>query len=265
MKFKLDLVQKIALAGILLSLVIIFTRFLSIQNIPVIPFVRISLGPALIMFSSILLGPLFGGIIGGLSDILGIVLIPNSLGYSINPWFTAVYTLLGVIPGLLVYIFDKIKSDLPLKISLVGLLIGLFIFTTVFLIINNEITLFGKTYVFETWQKILIIVLEFVFSSGTVVGIYFLDKLFKKKDKDGKQFFPIYKVTIISVIDELFVLLILNSIVKAFFFETDFLFIFFSQCIVFFINIVLDAFVITNLLNLMKKVLKPRKADDFDE
>ena len=61
---KLDTVQKITLSGIFLALVIIFTRFLAIQYIPVIPFVRISLGPALIIFSSLLLGPVYGGIIG---------------------------------------------------------------------------------------------------------------------------------------------------------------------------------------------------------
>ncbi len=265
MRIKLDLVQKISLAGILLALVIIFTRFLSFQNIPVIPFVRISLGPALIIFSSILLGPFFGAIVGGLSDILGIVLVPNALGYGINPWFTAVYALLGIIPGLLIYLFEKVNSDKALKISLVAFLSALFIFTTVFLLINNDITLFGKNYVFEIWHKVLIIALAFNFSVGTVIGIHFLDIYFKHRNQDGCHFFSIYKVTIISIIDEFLVLLILNSIVKAYFFETDFLVIFFSQCIVFFINIMLDAFVVTNLLNLMKKVIKERKKDKFDE
>lgn len=265
MRIKLDLVQKISLAGILLALVVIFTRFLSLQNVPVIPFVRISLGPALIIFSSMLLGPFFGGIIGGLSDILGIVLVPNALGYSINPWFTIVYTLLGIIPGLLVYLFEKINSEKVLKYSLIGFLSALFIFTTIFLLLNNDMTLMGKNYTFEVWHKVLIIVIAFLLVVGTIIGLHFIDRAFKKKDVEGKKLFPIYKVTVISIIDEFIVLLILNSIVKAYFFETDFLVVFFSQCVVFFINIVLDAFVITNLLNLMRRVLKPRKADKFDE
>ena len=91
-KIKIDSVQRIAIGGLLLALIIIFTRFLSFQNIPLIPFVRISIGPALIIFASLLLGPIYGGIIGGLSDILGILLVPNALGYSINPFFTLIYT-----------------------------------------------------------------------------------------------------------------------------------------------------------------------------
>ena len=40
---KLDSVQKITLSGIFIALVIILTRFLALQYIPIIPFVRISL------------------------------------------------------------------------------------------------------------------------------------------------------------------------------------------------------------------------------
>ena len=103
-------VFKICFSGLLLALIIIFTRFLSLQNIPVLPFVRISFGPGLIIFASLFLGPIYGGAIGGLSDILGIVLVPSALGYGINPWFTLVYTLLGVLPWCLLKLFNIIKN-----------------------------------------------------------------------------------------------------------------------------------------------------------
>lgn len=255
MNIKLSLIQKISLSGILLALIIIFTRILSVQNVPVIPFVRISLGPALIIFSSLLLGPVFGMFIGGLSDILGIVLFPNSLGYGINPWFTLVYAILGLAPGLLVYALKYIKSEKIMFISIVSVLSALFIFVMVFLLINTDITLFGKNYHFEIWHKIVIISVSLVLTIGTILGIYLINKHYK----DDEKRVPIYKVTFISIISEFLILLIANSIVKMIFFETDFLVIVFSQAIVFFINILLDAFVVTNLLELAKRTLKTKK------
>ena len=247
-----DIVHKITLSGLILALVIIFTRFLSIQNIPFIPFVRISLGPALIIFASIYLGPIFGAVIGGASDILGIVLVPNSLGYGINPMITLVYALLGVVPWLIYKLIKMVKKPQITKICLSSALILLWLFILFFLIFNNQITLFGKTYIFEIWHKVLIIVLSFVFMSGSAVAIFFINRHFEHKFSD-LQVNP-YNVAFASLTAEFFVLLILNSIVKMFFFEVDFLFIFFSQAIVFFIDIPLNTIVITYLLVMMKKI-----------
>ena len=93
---KLSQIQKITMAAVMIVLTIIFTRLLSIQNIPVIPFVRISLGPAVVILASLILGPIYGGIVGGAADILGIVLFPN--GFDINPILTIVYAASGVLP-----------------------------------------------------------------------------------------------------------------------------------------------------------------------
>ena len=50
---KLSQIQKITMAAVMIVLTIIFTRLLSIQNIQVIPFVRISLGPAVVILASL--------------------------------------------------------------------------------------------------------------------------------------------------------------------------------------------------------------------
>lgn len=257
---KIDHIQRIALSGLLLALVIIFTRFLSIQNIPIIPFVRISLGPALIIFSSLLLGPIYGGVIGGLSDILGIVLVPSALGYSINPWFTLVYALLGVLPWCVYKLVNLIKSERLMYIITVSFIGAIFVFVTVFLLINNSIVLFSKEYFFELYQKIIIIAVAFVLSLGISIGLYFINKYFVNKTKNTNYEISTYKIALTSLINELFVLLILNSIVKMIFFETDFLVIFFSQGLVFFINIALDSFVVTLLLHLTSKVFKNKES-----
>ena len=262
---KIDHIQRIALSGLLLALVIIFTRFLSIQNIPLIPFVRISLGPALIIFASLLLGPLYGGVVGGLSDILGIVLVPNAAGYSINPWFTLVYTLLGVLPWCIYKLIGFIKNEKILYISTISFLGALFIFVTVFLLTNNTIILFSKEYSFELYQKIIIIASTFLLGSLTSIGLIFINRYFVKKNSENIYKISTYKVAFTSMVSELLILLILNSIVKMLFFETDFLVIFFSQSIVFFINIILDTFIATLLLHQSSKIFKNKESMSHEE
>ena len=248
---KLDTVQKIALTGILTALVIIFTRFFSIQNIPIMPFVRISLGPALIILSSILLGPVYGACVGAASDILGIILRPNELGYSINPLFTLVYGLLGLLPGLIILLIKKVQNEKLLIIINIITLGLLWVFISIFTIFDILVT-------FEIYQKILIVSISLLLMVGTFIGIFFINKYVKKKSGDRPLPYSVYHISFVSLIVEFFVLSILNSVVKAYMFEVSFLLVFFSQSIVFFINIAIDSLLVSYLLYLASRILRPR-------
>ena len=71
-KTNIPIVHKICLAGLIMALVVVLQKVVAINYIPVIPFVRLSLGgPALIIFASVLLGPIYGMLIGIGSDLLG--------------------------------------------------------------------------------------------------------------------------------------------------------------------------------------------------
>lgn len=251
---KLDYVQKITLSGILLALVIIFTRFLAIQYIPLLPFIRISIGPALIIFSSILLGPLFGGLIGGLSDLLGILLVPNPQGFMINPFIILLYTLLGVLPYFLFKLIKKIKSQKKLSLLFYVTLFIIWLFILFFLIFNHSITLYGKIYEFNSLTKGLIISLSFVLLILMSLGIYFINKYIKKKERHQTSLQLTYHIAFISLISEVGLMLILGSIIKTFLFELDFLFIFFSQAVVLFINVPLNTFIVSYLLQLFDRL-----------
>lgn len=253
---KLSIVHKICLTGLLLALTIIFTRILSIQNIPVIPFVRISLGPSLIVFSSILLGPLCGAVVGAGSDILGIVLFPNALGYGINPLFTLVYGLLGILPWVFYYFLRNIKNIKISSISLFTSMFLLWVFVLVFLLLNDKMVLFGKEYIFEVWQKWLIISISLVLFVGTCIAIYFTDKMMVKKFGDDNV--QTYNIALCCLISEIIVMLILNSIIKSAYFGVDFLFVFFGQAVVFFIDIPLNTFIATYLMLLSNRLLNRR-------
>lgn len=248
---KLDAVYKISISGLVLALVIICTRFLSIQNIPFIPFVRISLGPALIIFSSIFLGPIYGGIIGGASDILGIILVPNALGYSINPWISLVYLLLGVAPYFLFKLFKKVKNDKIIFIIFTSILLAIWVFILIYGLTHDSIS----NHTFTLYEKIIVFVVSFILLGLTDLFIILL----KRKHKDNATTFM--NVSFTCLISEIVILMILNSLVKAYFFEVDFWIIFFAQAVIIFINVPLNAFVVTYLLRLTNKIFnKENKA-----
>lgn len=251
---KNNVVREITLSALILALTIICTRLLSIQNIPIIPFVRVSIGPALIIFTSIFIGPIYGLAVGAASDILGIVLFPNALGYSINPLFTVVYGLLGLLPYFVFKLAKMFKKN-TIYFSIITAILGcLCVFVTIFMSLNSSIILFGKTYEFLTWHKALIISLSWVLSIGTVFAIYFINRHLEKKY--GDDVINSYPIAVACVVTELIVMLILNTIVKVLFFQVDFLFVFFSQAVVFFIDIALNTFVVSLLGVLFKKVVK---------
>ncbi|MFA5481508.1 MAG: ECF transporter S component [Bacilli bacterium] len=253
---KLDAVQKITLSGIFIALVIIFTRFLAIQYIPIVPFVRLSLGPALIIFSSLLLGPVYGGVVGGLSDFLGIVLVPNAQGLSINPFITLIYTLLGILPWLTLYLIKKIKMNKSAPYIFFGAITSIWLFVLFFLVFSDSITLYGVTYPFDVLSKTLIIVISFLLSVGLSFAVFFTNRYFIKKKYDQSLLASPYQVAFIALVSEVLLMLILGSVVKTFFFGVDFLFVFFAQAVVLFIDIPLNTFVASYLLLLSSRLNK---------
>ena len=97
-KFELTKIQKLTISAFFIALVIIFSKLLSIGNIPGVPFLRVSLGPTLLIFASLLLGPIYGGTIGFLSDLIGYFTLDRT-GYAYNPLFSITYILYGILPA----------------------------------------------------------------------------------------------------------------------------------------------------------------------
>lgn len=107
MSKKNNTVQVIAYSAILMALSIVLTRMFSIM-VPV-PGVgnslRIGFGAIPTIIAGMLFGPVAGGIVGGGSDIIGVLI--NPMGSAIHPGFTFTAILTGVIPGLVVSAFSK--------------------------------------------------------------------------------------------------------------------------------------------------------------
>lgn len=251
---KNNLVRQITFSGLLLALTILFTRILAIQNIPVAPFIRISIGPALIVFTSVFLGPVCGAVVGAGSDILGILIFPSNLGYSINPLFTLVYALFGIVPYFIFKYSKRIQKDKTFFAIITAILGCLWVFVTVFSFATTSFTLFGKTYTLEMWQKWLITSLSLVLSALTIFCIYRTKIFFEKKAPEFKGI--VWPIALASLVAEFAVMLVLNSIFKTIFFEVNFLYVFFAQAVVFFIDIPLNTFIASYLYLALGKITK---------
>ena len=134
-------IKKIILAGMLLALLIICSRFLSFKSqILVISFSFIP-----IIISAILLGPKYTCLICALGDLIGAIMFPFG-AYFVG--FTITEGLSGLIYGLILYnknheYYEGKKLVIRLTISSFIVLILIGIFITGFMIS----TLYGKAYI----------------------------------------------------------------------------------------------------------------------
>ena len=243
---KLSLTSKICLAAIFIVLAMICQKVIAINYIAVIPFLRISFGgPAIIIFSSILLGPWFGLLVGLGSDILGYFIFdPKSNAFF--PQITAIYALLGFV-SFFVFLFVKkligertIKAIAPsfVTLLLLGVILPIWI--------APSLSLYGGTYTLVLWQKIVITASLLVLTAGLVVFVI----LYAKKNTD----INVYKVSFSLFIIELLVMVLFGTLMKglAFGFAT-YPVILLCQIIVLFINVPLNTVLITLLSRIIKK------------
>lgn len=108
--------RTIAFVGLLVSMEIIFTRFLSFQT----PIIRIGFGFIPIAFSAILFGPAIGGLTAAVADVIGMIVFPKGAYF---PGLTLSAFLGGVIYGL----FLHKKQVTVLNVTLSVLFITLFV------------------------------------------------------------------------------------------------------------------------------------------
>lgn len=94
-------IRKITSAAVLTALSIISTMVFKLIPMGDLVFLRFSLTPSLIMFSSLVLGPFYGAVVGAASDLIPALLLPTGAP---NFFLPIVYGILGVLP----WVFEKI-------------------------------------------------------------------------------------------------------------------------------------------------------------
>lgn len=242
---KMSLTSKICLAAIFIVLAIICQKVVAINYIAVIPFLRISFGgPAIIIFSSILLGPWFGLLVGAGSDILGYFIFdPKSNAFF--PQITAIYALLGFSSFFIFLFVKKLINEKVIKVVAPSFIVIALTAVILSIWLAPSLQLYGSTYVLALWQKISITAGLVVLTSFLVAFIL----LYARKNRE----INVYQVSFSLLIIEILVMVAFGTLMKglAFGFAT-YPVILLSQIIVLFFNIPLN----TVIISLLSKIIK---------
>ena len=252
--YSLKPIQKICLTGLFIALTAILQKVIAINYIPIVPFVRLSLGgPALIIFASIFLGPIYGLIVGAASDLFGYFIFdPKTMSFF--PQITLIYALLGFASYFVFVLVKKLKNEklgfVIETLSLAALATGV----SLFFVLNNQVTLYFTTYTIELWQKIVIPVLLFSLFGVLILVLFLLRKRFK----DFKTDMNIWQVSFACFVIEITIIVLFGSLMKALAFNFNFFIIAICQIVVLFFNVPLNTFFVEMFMKLTNRFKNER-------
>lgn len=212
---------------------------------------RLSLTAVPIIISSFILGPIYGGIVGGLGDLIGALLFPA------GPYFfgfTFDSILLGVFPGLIFLLNKKKKSISTIIVALLSFLIIAVIIS--YVIINDTLTVSKQTIDLKLWLKILLpIIYIFLFSLSLFIPLLI------KKGGDN-----IMVVTASLLANEFIVSGLIASAWKNMLYGIDYFVGFATNMFLLLINLPIKVIIISCLYPVIKEVFsKTSKSYFIDE
>jgi len=239
--FSKKLVIKMAFSAIIMALCIVFMKVIPIE-IPGLPFLRISLGPALIIFGSILLGPVWGMLIGAGADALGFLL--DRSGFLYMPGITILYGLLGFCAWFVFKAFMIIKNKQTLNVVFL-MAIFMIVFVTISSIFRTDSFRYsGIEYEFTASVKW--IASSIVFGLAVILSLFVL--LFSRwHQKRNGTSLNVVRIALVSMVLEVVLITIFGAFVKSVQFGMDFRVVVLIQSLLFFINVPVNTFMIVVL------------------
>ncbi|SCG84007.1 hypothetical protein DW1_2443 [Proteiniborus sp. DW1] len=126
----------IVISGFLIALNVVLSRIITIPGI-------INFGGFPIIFGGIVLGPIVGGIVGAVGDVVSFIVRPTG---TFMPHFVLTSALTGVIPGLLVKVLKNDTANPKLWKIFISILVGQVI-TSVLLVPYFRQVLFGHPFI----------------------------------------------------------------------------------------------------------------------
>jgi len=161
--------QKITFSAMLIALAVLSTFIAKTINMGGFSFLRFSLTPALVIYTSLTLGPVYGAIVGASAD-----LIP-AFTYSqgeYNFLITIVYVILGILPWLLEKITRHFRTFLKKPLCLLWVWHGLFgIIVAIFY--GNELARYEVLAKPRIGARPTILAIVFALDVGLCVGLYY--------------------------------------------------------------------------------------------
>jgi hypothetical protein len=211
--FRLRPVQKITLAAMLIVLDIVATHVIRTPAIPGFPFLRVSLGPALVIYASLLLGPFYGAVVGAAGDILGIVIFTGIEG-QINPLITVVYGLLGILPWCLLQLTKHMRSFFKRRwVFYIFLFLLPALLAVVFYAIPYTAGYFRSGFGdAAVWVMPLILGLTVLFDIIGCVSLYFTNRHYEAMGEALSGLPSCYEVAFICLVSEVVLMVLLKPL-----------------------------------------------------
>ncbi|MCQ2087367.1 MAG: hypothetical protein MJZ37_04765 [Bacilli bacterium] len=243
----ISLTQKICLAGLFIAMATILQKVIAINYLAALPFFRLSFGaPAVIVFSSIYLGPFWGAAVGLFSDVLGYFAFDAS-SFAYMPQISLIYMVLGLIPFFIFKLLEKISKEKVIFFVEIGVLLASFIGLSCYLI-----------FVYECSQiaKILIPIGLFI-----LIGLLVVFQYFANSSKHG--FYAPIKVSFTYFISDLLALVVFGGLMKAWAFSATpegfwslFKAIEITQGLVMIFNVVFNTLLLATFFRIGKKYMR---------
>ncbi|MGI6574837.1 MAG: folate family ECF transporter S component [bacterium] len=168
---------KIAYLALLIALGVVLTRIASIRiAIMGVEGIRIGLGGFPIIFAGFLFGPVAGGIVGAITDIIGFASSPMG---PYLPHFTLTAALTGILPALVLKLFG-IQEKPPYLLLFLAVIVGQGI-TSLLLVPYFLHTIFGLPYQVIMIPRFFAFAIEAPFYSGLAYILFHrLDTIFQR-------------------------------------------------------------------------------------
>lgn len=238
-------IRSLTLSAILIALSVVLTRFGSFY-LPGASFIRIGFGSIPIIIASLVVGPIWGAVVGAGADLIGALAFPVGayfFGYTIDA------ALQGVLPFFVVFLFKGKHNQQKLIFIL---------FVTVFLAIISTFSLNYSTYrsyELPMWLKYSIPGFFLIYFIGVYIFFHFISKTkaFHLTPRNENRF-SLMDIYLICLVNEVFISMGLLGVWNNMVFDLDWLVNSFSQGLMFTINSLLRTFILFYILNSIFKI-----------
>ena len=243
---KMSLIQKITLSGLFIALTTILQKVIAINYIGALPFLRVTFGGcALIIYSSIVLGPFWGLLIGASSDLLGYLIFDPKTG-GFLPQITLIYALLGFGSYFIYKLVKLIKNKKALMVTEYSVFALLFVGATLFLELYPDIIY---------WERIAFPIIIFCLFIVLIICNVFITKHFKKRNVD--DLINVHTISFSCFLIELLIMIGFGTLMKGWAFGFSiYPIILICQILVAFVNIPLNTFLISYIMFFTRKYIE---------
>lgn len=234
-------------SSLLIAISIILSRVMGIM-VPIagVSALRISFGMIPIYVASFLFGPLMGGLVGMISDVIGFMI--NPIGGAFFPGFTISAILIGVIPGSVHKIVKKNNIEKKIFTFNTAVIFLLTLSAYYVYLVKNGINFRNYFASFAESRHLLVSVL--VIGVLIVFNVLFpaiISKRSKNVEERGYSINVIYLSVVICIV---FVTVILNSLWLSILFSKSYILFLPSRLMLGCIKIPLDTLILYTILNL---------------